>query len=158
MVESYYLASEVDLNNGLVMCVFVLKPLINSIAFFLLFGQTLRKTDILAIGLLIGSILLIAFSNSDVENSETRENLLYVFISLGLLFISVLLSCFNILIGKYFLGHKGNQGNTAGYFNVSSMLNSTFFLIWFIIDLANSFTFTAFEFICSQFAAFILGK
>ena len=137
------------------MWIFVLKPLINSFAFFFLFGQSLKRSDIIAIGVLIVAIMLIAFSNNDSDNNTFHDNLLYVFISLGLLFISVLLNWTNIIITKYFLGYKGNQGNTAGYFNVSSLINSTFFLVWFIIDLSNSFTFTTFEFICSQWGAFI---
>lgn len=59
---SYYYATLANLNNGVIMAVYSLKPLISSVAFYFLFAQSLKKFEILGIFFSIISILCIALS------------------------------------------------------------------------------------------------
>jgi len=61
-VKSYYLAHYAHLNQGILMSIFSLLPIMMSISFFFVFHQGLKKVEILGIILSIAGVIVIAFS------------------------------------------------------------------------------------------------
>lgn len=61
-VKSYQLAHFAHLNQGILMSIFSLLPIMMSISFFFVFGQGLKKVEILGIVLSVAGVIVIAFS------------------------------------------------------------------------------------------------
>jgi drug/metabolite transporter (DMT)-like permease len=61
-VKSYQLAHFAHLNQGILMSIFSLLPILMSISFFFFFHQHLKKIEIVGILLSVGGVLVISFS------------------------------------------------------------------------------------------------
>ena len=81
---SYYYATKAGMNNGIIMAIYTLKPIINALAFRVLYKQHLRKFEIVGILLCTASIILIGFSQSDESDEGGKQK--YMFISMALMF------------------------------------------------------------------------
>lgn len=58
-IESYYYGTLAELNSGVLMCVYSLKPLFSSLSFYMFFNQKLYSFEILGIFMCIISVFLI---------------------------------------------------------------------------------------------------
>lgn len=71
-IKSYYLAHYAHLNQGILMSIFSLLPIMISIAYFFVFQQHLKKIEIVGIILSIAGVIVIAYSKeSPVYYNET---------------------------------------------------------------------------------------
>ena len=89
MIDGYFYASQVNLNNGLIMSLFVLKPLLISITFYIFYGEGFRFNDVIAVLVLIASILLITLTNGDPVNLQDENYMFNLLSSLGLVLVAV---------------------------------------------------------------------
>ena len=153
MIDGYFYASQVNLNNGLIMSLFVLKPLLISITFYIFYGEGFRFNDVIAVLVLIASILLITLTNGDPVNLQDENYMFNLLSSLGLVLVAVWLNCIRIIVIEYVLGYKCNQGNTTGYLNICNLLWALFFLVFFLTDLSKGVYFSLAEFLFSQAAS-----
>ena len=61
-IKSYYLAHYAHLNQGILMSIFSLLPIMISISYFFVFKQHLKKIEIIGIILSVAGVIVIAFS------------------------------------------------------------------------------------------------
>lgn len=72
-IKSYQLAHFSHLNQGILMSIFSLLPILMSISFFFFFHQHLKKIEIIGIFLSVGGVLVIAFSKDSPEFASQAE-------------------------------------------------------------------------------------
>ncbi|CAI2371550.1 unnamed protein product [Moneuplotes crassus] len=110
---SYFYANKAGINNGVIMVICTLKPIINAIAFRLLYHQKLRYFEILGILLSTVSIVIIGFSEK--SDSEGHKGL-YMLLSMVFLFLAVFLEALIGIVVKYFLAFKDNKANVSSFY------------------------------------------
>jgi hypothetical protein len=147
---SYYYATLANLNNGVIMTMYALKPIISSVLFHFLFKQKLQKFEVVGIGLWFISACWITLSTYKPYEEEEEYDFKYAWISLGLIWCPVLIICFNTTLMKYYLAYDKNQVNVSAFYNFSSLINDTLFLGLFFAHYYRGFDFTLFEFLIGQ--------
>mmetsp|Transcript_21230 Transcript_21230/g.18846 ORF Transcript_21230/g.18846 Transcript_21230/m.18846 type:complete len:238 (+) Transcript_21230:13-726(+) len=71
---SYNWANIAGLNNGVLMSLYALKPILISIMFYFAFGQTLKRAEVVGIGLCVVCALLIGLSAESHEVNLVGES------------------------------------------------------------------------------------
>ena len=149
MIEGYYYASKVGLNNGFIMLIFLYKPLINSLSSYIFYGGNFKITNIFAIVILALSIFLIVY-----PNEESEDKIKFTLISFGYIFASILLNCFKNKTLCYY-EKKFKRLNLAGIVNIWNLLCSIVFMFFFLFDLIDGIFFTLSELLISQIASIL---
>ncbi|CAI2371731.1 unnamed protein product [Moneuplotes crassus] len=127
---SYFYASKAGMNDGIIMAICIFKPIINSIAFRLLYNQKLRYFEIIGILFSAGSIVLIGVSQQSDSEGHKR---LYMFISMGLMFVAIFLEALIGIVVKYFLAFKDNKANVSSFYSFFICIIDSIYVIILII-------------------------
>ena len=72
-VKAYQLAHYARLNQGILMSIFSLLPILMSISFYFFFKERLKKIEILGIILSIAGVLIIAFSKENPKFANEAD-------------------------------------------------------------------------------------
>ncbi|CAI2371709.1 unnamed protein product [Moneuplotes crassus] len=144
---SYFYANKAGINNGVIMVIVTLKPIINAIAFRFLFYQKLGSFEVIGILFSTISIIIIGFS----ENSESEEHKgFYLLISMVLLFIAVFLEALIGIVAKYFLAFKDNKTNVSSFYSLFIGIIDSICVVIFIVLLNTGLDITWKEFFLAQ--------
>lgn len=142
---SYDYASRAHLNNGVLMSVFSIKPILNSITFYLFFKQKLKLYEVFGIVLCVICAGLIALSTS---KGDSESSMYYSLLALTVLLVSLVTMCLMTASIKHFFGSTDNGVNISAFFNFLCLIIDVIFFVLFIIDLHNGFEFTRLELWC----------
>ena len=149
-ILGYYYASLANLNNGIVMTILASKPFFSSVAFYFLFNQRLEKFELIAMGILLISVILIGFSSDESNSKDNHQNTIYIIISMLLLVVSTFLVSIRIVLIKYFLAHGENQADISVFSNIYSFIQNLIMLIVLIVHICYGFTFSLVDFLLAQ--------
>jgi drug/metabolite transporter (DMT)-like permease len=102
-IESLFYAGEANVNTGVVVSMFSLKPIMSACLFYLWFNQKLKLFDIWGICVCIMAVVIITLSKSDSNSLKPDEFTDFVKAML-LMFMAVSIICLrNALHRKYFV-------------------------------------------------------
>lgn len=106
-IESVFYSLKANVNVGVVLSLYLLRPTCSAIVFYLLFGQKLMKEEIIAFILCIISIIFITTSKSS-GTPEQESQFKYFIISLLLKFFCMAMTVSkNVIMRMFFVeGHK----------------------------------------------------
>lgn len=108
-IESYKIATRININRGILTALFVFKPVVTSILFYLCFSQKLKKTDIVSIALFLSIVAHTVLSSHNFYSFGVSDEFsLDLILAIMLMVLTIiLLSVSNTLIKHYF--SRGNS-------------------------------------------------
>ncbi|CAI2373320.1 unnamed protein product [Moneuplotes crassus] len=156
-VISYSFAGLANLNTGVLMSIYAMKPVLSSIMFYFIFNQTLKAYELVAIVFCMAGALVIGISSGeeDVENGGVAASN-YVVIACCLLLISLFLLCIRAVILKYYFG-TAKEVNVSALFNFICFISDLSMIAWFIVLIIQEFDFTLYDFAYATVSSIIFS-
>lgn len=151
--EGYYYATLADVNSGVIMSMYSIKPVLSGLCFYFFFNQTLSIYEIIGIILSIVCIALVTFSTESLIVVDAFDwNLL---ISTILIIISVLFLCVTAVIMKQHFAYKSNDINLPAFVNFFNFIVDFVFLLLFFFEHILGEVFDWHDIFLAQIAGFL---